>query len=536
MQTLTVTGTGRYVRMYGTARATAYGYSLWEFQVYGTIGGTGGCDTATNAALNRPVTVSSTENAGLPGVGRGGRQRRHPLVERRPAIRSGSRSTSAQHSHVCQVVLAWEAAYATAFQIQTSADGNAWTTHLHAPPPAPAATRPLTVTGTGRYVRVNGTARATAYGYSLWEFVVRTGTGAPPTARRPTTTDHDPPTTTTAATRAATCCCRTTSRPSRRPRRTTAHCTGCTPAKAFDCNPATRWATSSTTGWVDPGWIYVDLGATANIHRVVLQWDPAYATAYQIQVSADASNWTTIYTTTTGRGFKETLTVNGTGRYVRMYGTARVQRLRLLAVGVPGVRHGRQPDRAAGAAAERRPSRPPGWSSATSSTAPAGTKPDAAKWKAETGPGVNNELQYYTNNNNAPTDGAGSLVMEARREVTAGSACPGGPCQYTSARLNTSRTFTFTYGQVEARIKVTGTQGLWPAFWMLGANFPQVELAGLRRDRHHGARRQGCPTRRTPPCTRRPTSAAAGSARRTRSPVTSPRPSTPTPWTGTRPT
>jgi beta-glucosidase len=31
-----VTGTGRYIRMYGTARATQYGYSLWEFQVYPT--------------------------------------------------------------------------------------------------------------------------------------------------------------------------------------------------------------------------------------------------------------------------------------------------------------------------------------------------------------------------------------------------------------------------------------------------------------------------------------------------------------------
>jgi hypothetical protein len=34
IQTLPVTGTGRYIRMYGTARATQYGYSLWEFQVY----------------------------------------------------------------------------------------------------------------------------------------------------------------------------------------------------------------------------------------------------------------------------------------------------------------------------------------------------------------------------------------------------------------------------------------------------------------------------------------------------------------------
>ncbi|NEE38296.1 family 16 glycosylhydrolase, partial [Streptomyces sp. SID7982] len=81
---------------------------------------------------------------------------------------------------------------------------------------------------------------------------------------------------------------------------------------------------------------------------------------------------------------------------------------------------------------------------------------------------------YYTNNKNAAQDGNGSLVLEARREATPGSACPPDPlsgsttCQYTSARLNTYGKFQFTYGRVEARIKVSGTQGLWPAFWMLG--------------------------------------------------------------------
>src|SRR5205807_4033689 len=64
-QTLTVSGTGRYVRMYGTARATGYGYSLWEFQVYGSLDSGGGCAT-TNAALNKPASASSTENAGTP--------------------------------------------------------------------------------------------------------------------------------------------------------------------------------------------------------------------------------------------------------------------------------------------------------------------------------------------------------------------------------------------------------------------------------------------------------------------------------------
>src|SRR5262245_51825671 len=64
-QTLAVSGSGRYVRMNGTVRATVYGYSLWEFQVYGTIGGTGGCGTA-NAAQGRPASASSTENATFP--------------------------------------------------------------------------------------------------------------------------------------------------------------------------------------------------------------------------------------------------------------------------------------------------------------------------------------------------------------------------------------------------------------------------------------------------------------------------------------
>ena len=53
------------------------------------------------------------------------------------------------------------------------------------------------------------------------------------------------------------------------------------------------------------------------------------------------TNWTTIYSTTTGTGGIQTLNITGTGRYVRMYGTVARRRLRLLAVGVPGLRHAR---------------------------------------------------------------------------------------------------------------------------------------------------------------------------------------------------
>ena len=88
---------------------------------------------------------------------------------------------------------------------------------------------------------------------------------------------------------------------------------------AVDGNTGTRWSSAFS----DPQWLEVDLGATASISQVVLQWETAYATAFSIQTSADGTNWTTIYSTTTGTGGTQTLNVTGTGRYVRMYGTAR---------------------------------------------------------------------------------------------------------------------------------------------------------------------------------------------------------------------
>jgi hypothetical protein len=91
-------------------------------------------------------------------------------------------------------------------------------------------------------------------------------------------------------------------------------------SNAVDGNTGTRWSSSFS----DPQWIYVDLQATYNITRVKLNWEAAYGKSYQIQVSSDAVNWTTNYSTTTGAGGIEDLSgLSGTGRYVRMYGTAR---------------------------------------------------------------------------------------------------------------------------------------------------------------------------------------------------------------------
>jgi glucose/arabinose dehydrogenase len=89
---------------------------------------------------------------------------------------------------------------------------------------------------------------------------------------------------------------------------------------AVDGSTSTRWASVRDS---DPQWIYVDLGATAQISKVKLSWDLSCATSYQVQTSGDHANWTTIYSTTTGDGGTDDLAVTGSGRYVRVNGTKR---------------------------------------------------------------------------------------------------------------------------------------------------------------------------------------------------------------------
>ena len=68
----------------------------------------------------------------------------------------------------------------------------------------------------------------------------------------------------------------------------------------------------------------IDLGASRSITHVKLTWEAAYGKAYAIQTSTDRSTWKNIYTTTTGNGGTDDLTgLSGTGRYLRLFGTAR---------------------------------------------------------------------------------------------------------------------------------------------------------------------------------------------------------------------
>jgi beta-glucosidase len=316
-QTLSVNGSGRYVRMYGTARATGYGYSLWEFQVYGTAGTGGGTSCGTeNAALDQPATASSTENTGTPASA---------AVDGDDGTRWSSAAADPQWLQVdlgasvpvCQVVLHWETAYATAFQIQVSTDGTTWTP-VYSTTTGTGGTQTLPVSGTGRYIRVFGTARATGYGYSLWEFQVRTGgsgttggsaggsTGGTGGSTGGTGNGDCGPDNAALGHPATASSVQDDD-------------LGYAPPYAVDGSTISRWSSA----YADPQWLRVDLGASLPVCRVVLNWENAYAKAFSIQLSDDGSTWHTVYSTATGTGGKQSVDVTGSGRYIRMYGTAR---------------------------------------------------------------------------------------------------------------------------------------------------------------------------------------------------------------------
>ena len=102
-----------------------------------------------------------------------------------------------------------------------------------------------------------------------------------------------------------------------------------------------------------------------------------------------------------------------------------------------------------------------------------GTSVDSSKWTFDIGNGAggwgNNELQYYTSSPTNVFVTNGFLNIVAVKEVSKYLGF-----DYTSARLKTQGKASWTYGRMEARIKVPRTQGLWPAFWMLGTNIPSV--------------------------------------------------------------
>lgn len=296
---------------------------------------------------------------------------------------------------ICRVVLKWERAYGRDFQIEVSNDATTW--------------RPIAsivdnhrqtnilddLRGSGRYVRMLGTQRATPWGYSLFEFEVygRNSAGNLPPSVASATFDIAPYSAngtfvgqvqasdpdgvivnygflggndgsltingSTGEIRVANGALMIPGRTLIRQLRVTdngnlsAEATitvkvrelvtdcetnialnrlavasseedddfGLLPASyAFDGDPNTRWSSV----WSDPQWIYVDLGSRYDLCKVVLKWETAMAKNYRIEISDDAQNWISIHHVNGNYSSNNTIeNLNGTGRYVRIYGTQR---------------------------------------------------------------------------------------------------------------------------------------------------------------------------------------------------------------------
>ncbi|MFE2427680.1 discoidin domain-containing protein [Streptomyces sp. NPDC059373] len=233
-------------------------------------------------------------------------------------------------------------------------------------------------------------------------------------------------------------------------------------AAAVDGDGGTRWAST----WSDPQWLQVDLGQAAAISQVVLKWEN-YGTAYRIEVSDDASTWRTIYSTSTGTGGTETHDVTGTGRYVRLYGTARAN----------GYGYSLWEFQVYGGGSTTPPADT--WNTLWSDdfTGAAGSQPASADWTVDTGTGyANGPAKWGTGevetssaaSANVGLDGNGHLNLTA---VKSGSS-------WTSGRVETKRSDFQAPAGGKLRISATVKQpdpadalGYWPSFRALGAAY-----------------------------------------------------------------
>jgi len=106
-----------------------------------------------------------------------------------PGTRWSSLSTDPQwlevdlgsEQNICSVGILWEAAYASAFQIQVSNDNATWTT-VYSTTTGTGGQQTFAISATDRYIRMYGTVRATTFGYSIFEFDVYGLTNTAPLA------------------------------------------------------------------------------------------------------------------------------------------------------------------------------------------------------------------------------------------------------------------------------------------------------------------------------------------------------------------
>ncbi|ARK03586.1 hypothetical protein B8281_01405 [Cellulosimicrobium sp. TH-20] len=262
--------TARYVRLLGQQGHPQYGYSMFAFHAYGDERST------TDLAAGKVATASSQDTAG----GRTAARVTDGNPSTRWAVAVGERTRPdswiqvdlGEETTVGGVRFAWEASAGARYLVQTSTDGETWTTataYGKAPADVNVArldTVDLTPAGadepgpvTTRYVRMQGVRGDAAYGYSLYHL----------RAFSPTGTD-------VAAGKAA----------------TASSANGSNPASAVtDGSATTRWAVAVADRTRPDSWVQVDLGVPTAVSQVQLGWEVAAGQEYRVQTSLDGQTW-----------------------------------------------------------------------------------------------------------------------------------------------------------------------------------------------------------------------------------------------------
>lgn len=306
-----LSGSYRYIRLNGVSRGTVWGYSLFEFEIWG------GTDVPPEQPpeeppeeppVQTPVLISQNKtvtSSPVMGNNNGAAAVDGNMGTRWESIFADNQYIQidlGEKMKISQIVLEWEGAYGRGYVIEVSDTGTGGWTEIFRTATGDGGQDLLNVNGQGRFVRLTGITRATPYGFSLWEFRVY---GSPLGDDTPTTPGPTTPSPAKLAPVGSSA---------------SSFLGGNTVASAHDGNSATRWESAAS----DNQYIQLDMGRSVHFTRVVLNWEAAYGKHYVIEVSENGSTWETVNTTTNGNGGIDNLILDGQqGRHIRMRGIQR---------------------------------------------------------------------------------------------------------------------------------------------------------------------------------------------------------------------
>ena len=320
------TVTARYVKMLGIECASKYGYSLWEFEVYGKLHQEP-VVPEVNIALNKTSKASSeftdpndgnkTYQSLLAFDGKGTNETVDGKQSRWVSLRTKDDPTATSQwiyvdleadYDISKVVLNWEGNGAKEYKVQISNDGQNWTDISHITDGKGGIDELTYKNTTGRYVRMLGIEPGGIYGYSLWEFEVYGEAVLEP----------ENPNVNLALNKSSNASSEYVD--SKDGNKTYES------SLAFDGKGTNEIVDGKQSRWVsnrksNDEWLYVDLQDIYNISKVILNWEGSGAKKYKVQVSNDGQVWTDISDINDGDGGLDELSYKDvTGRYVRMLG------------------------------------------------------------------------------------------------------------------------------------------------------------------------------------------------------------------------